>query len=237
MHLRFQSGLVRLTGDDAGLWVTPFGEARFRRRGSTGPNVDLRVQGAPLAVSPLLVANRAARVEARGTLELPAGALRIRPGGRIGSVSANGEPSNARTGWDLALAIPLGWQGEISGQYHRLSYASPSAAGYFAPRLVETREAAGYFERETDGGLTLAADVGAGVQRVAEHGAGMGTWERALRGWASMSIPVSAGWVLWSEAEAYDSPFAPEGVSTSASWRFLSLSIGLRWMLQASNGR
>jgi hypothetical protein len=234
MQLRLDGGLTRLTGPTVGVWATPYGELRFRRRASHGPMFDLRVQRAPLAVSPLLAANRVARVEARGSLELPIGAFRLRPGGRVGAIETRTEPSNQRTGADLAIAIPLGWQGEISGQYHRLSYRASSAAGYFAPRLVETREVGTYFERESNAGLALAVDVGAGVQRVAEHGAGLGTWERALRGWASLTIPVGPTAALWMETEAYDAPFAPEGVTTSESWRFLAVSIGLRWRLSGA---
>jgi hypothetical protein len=231
MQLRLDGGLTRLTGPTVGVWATPYGELRFRRRAGHGPTVDLRAQRTPLVVSPLLAANRVARIEARGSVEVPIAALRIRPGGRIGAIESKSEPSNQRTGVDLAVAIPLGWQGEISGQYHRLSYRASSAAGYFAPRLVETREVGGYLERESDAGLALAVDAGAGVQRVAEHGAGLGTWERALRGWASLTIPVGPTVALWMETEAYDAPFAPEGVTTSESWRFLAVSIGLRWRL------
>jgi tetratricopeptide (TPR) repeat protein len=212
-------------------WTTSEGSLRIRLRAPlAGPSVEVRAQRAPLGSSPLLVANQAERAEGRLTVDVPVGPVRLRATGRAGAVTATGEAANGRQGGDVAAVVPLGRHAEISGQYHRLGYDRVSTAGYFAPRLVETREAGAYFE----GGerVTLSADLGAGVQRVAEQNAGVGRWRKALRGWSSLTIPVANGRALWIEAEGYDAAFAAEGVTTSSSWRYLSVSAGLRWSLR-----
>jgi hypothetical protein len=229
-ELQVDGGLDRFSGKTTGLWMTPAAEARLRWRAPmAGPALEVRLQHAPLAASPLLVSNRAVRSEARGSLELPIAFMRVRGGGRMGAIGTGVERSNTRTGADAAVAFRLGGQGELSAQYHRLSYSTATTAGYFAPRLVETREAGLYLERESGSGVALAVDLGAGTQRVAEHGANTGAWERALRGWGSVTVPFAPGRALWMEIEAYDAPFAPEGVTTAAAWRLLAVTAGLRW--------
>jgi tetratricopeptide (TPR) repeat protein len=246
VQLQLQGGASRVGGTTtAASWTAGVGEARLRLRAPlSGPSLDLRAQRVVLDASPLLLMNQAVRSEARATLELPVGALRLRGTGRAGTITAVIPPplsrpsfglrtfeSNSRFGGDLAVALPLGSRAEFSVQDHRLAYASATMAGYFAPRLVETREAGMYFELGEDG-ITLATDLGAGVQRAAEHGAPNGHWTRALRGWSYLNIPFAPGRALWVEAEGYDAPFAPEGVATSASWRSISISTGLRWAIR-----
>jgi len=128
-------------------------------------------------------------------------------------------------------------------QYRLVGYQRASAAGYFAPRRAETVEGGVYIEFGEDGPLSIAADVGAGRQRVAEYRAvgvpggpprstAPGPWSRVLRAWgqASLSLAPSRSWYV--EVEAYDAPFALEGVATTGNWRFLSVSSGLRWALR-----
>lgn len=236
-------------------WTHPEIDARLRLRGSArGPALDVRGQHLTLGASPLLVRNQVTRSELRGTLDLPVGALRLRPGGRVGVVNAaipvvlSGAPlppmgprsgrvqrnaeSNARAGLDASLAWPVTTAFEWSAQYHRLSYERASAAGYFAPRLAETIESGIYTELGSDGPVSLAADIGGGVQRMAPHGASTGEWAAAFRVWSALSVPFRPGRSLWAELEAYDALFAPTSVATSTSWRYLALSLGLRWSIR-----
>ncbi|HTL05672.1 MAG TPA: hypothetical protein VL241_07980 [Gemmatimonadales bacterium] len=204
------------------------GELRLRLRAAApgGPSLDLRAQRGPLGTTPLLVEQLGMRNEAKALAELPFGPLRLRGGGRFGVLQLLGE-TNTRWGGDGMLVLPLGWQAELSAQYHRLQYSSPARLGYFAPKRVETVEGGTYAELE--GPLTLAFDLGAGVQRLQEFGEGPGPWRLTLRGWSALGIPFAPGRELRFELEGYDAPFAPEGVSTSARWKSLAVSAGIRW--------
>jgi Flp pilus assembly protein TadD len=238
-------------------WTQPEVDARLRlRAASRGPALELRAQHLPLGGAPILVTNRVTRSEVRANLDLPVGALRLRPAARGGVVRASlpplpwnpspplpptGRPARAdqrttesitRVGFDAAVALPLTTAFEVSGQYHALSYDTESVAGYFAPRIAETVESGVYLDVGGDGPVSLAADLGAGAQRVARQGEDVGRWEAAFRAWTYVAIPFRAGRALWAEIEAYDAPFAPAGVATSDSWRYVAVSVGLRWSLR-----
>jgi hypothetical protein len=249
-------GSIRQFDDPLGArWTHPEVDARLRLRGSArGPALDLRGQYLTLGASPLLVENHVTRSELRATLDLPLGALRLRPGGRIGVVNASipvvssGGPlpptgprpgrvqrnaeSNSRAGFDASLAWPVTAAFEWSAQYHRQSYQRASLAGYFAPRVAETIESGIYTEVGSEGPISLAADVGGGVQRMAPHGTSVGEWAAAFRVWSALAIPFRPGRALWAELEAYDALFAPTSVATSTSWRYVALNLGLRWSIR-----
>lgn len=187
-------------------------------------------------------------------LDVPVGALRLRPGGRVGVVQAavpvvlSGVPlppmgprssplqrsaeRSTRAGFDASLAWPVTPAFEWSAQYHRLSHQRSSDAGYFAPRVAETIESGIYTEVGSDGPVSLAADVGGGVQRMAPHGTSVGDWAAAFRVWSALTVPFRPGRSLWVELEAYDALFAPTSVATSTSWRYLALSLGVRWSIR-----
>ncbi len=230
LRLDFAGGAARHDPGASGApWTAATGEARLRWRAPAGgPALEVRGQRMPLGTTPLLVVTEAVRTEARGSLDLPAGPLRLRGGGRAGTIRTTGQ-SNTRTGVSGAVVYPVGWQGELTVQYHRLAYADPTEAGYFAPRLAETIEAGGYVELGEGGGVVAAIDLGAGAQRTAEHGALAGPWKPSLRAWGYLAVPLAPGRDLRVEFEGYNAPFAPEGVTTSSTWRFVSLSAGLRW--------
>jgi hypothetical protein len=175
----------------------------------------------------MLVANHAVRSEARAMFELPLGPFRMRTGGRAGSIVTSGS-STTRWAADAVVAIPIGWQAEISTQYHRMHYARTASAGYFAPDRVETVEGGAYVDVE-GGKATFAFELGAGAQRIQPQAAVVGPWRLALRGWGEVTIPFGPGRALRLELEGYDAPFAPDAVATSATWRYLSLSAGVRW--------
>ena len=216
-----------------GSWTSLHATARLRARmPADGPTMDLRVERAPLGFNPGLIANEVTRSEARATFEVPVGPLRARGSGRVGRIEALGEAPNGRVTVEGGLLFPLGSRVLPSAQFRVTGFDRPSAAGYFAPRLAQTLEAGAYLEAGEDGPVSLAADLGAGMQRITEHGAPTGGWGRAWRAWAqgSLALGPSRSWSI--EVEAYDAPFALDGASAAGSWRFLSVSTGLRWSLR-----
>ena len=235
VRVEVQGGVVRLANPAGGTgdWTTPQADARLRVRAPRGgASLELRAQRLALGTAPVLVANRVARTEGRATAEIPAGFLRLRAGGRVGRVGASGEAANTRLGAEGGVVAPLGDRMQLAAQYRWMGFERASLAGYFAPRRAETAETGVYFETGGDGPFSLAADLGGGAQRVAEQGSGVGRWSRALRAWGYGSVSLGAARALYAEVEAYDAPFAPEGVATSGTWRFVSVGVGVRWALQ-----
>jgi Flp pilus assembly protein TadD len=214
-------------------WSEARADVRLRWRSlPNAPALELRAQHLPLATAPLLVANRVTRSDARATLELPVGVLRLRGTGRAGVIRASGESANRRLDGAAALALPLGSTAELSARYQAVSYAHESSAGYFAPRVAETMEGTAYLDLGSDGPLSIAADLGAGTQRTALQGQDVGRWKAAFRAWTYSSLALGPGRALWLEVEAYDAPFAPLGVAAAPSWRYVALTTGLRWTLR-----
>jgi tetratricopeptide (TPR) repeat protein len=224
-------GVLRLepTGFGSSPLTTPGGRLRLRLRNSAGSAaLEAGVQRAALDASPVLLAQHALRTEVGGLLTLPLGPLRIRGDGRVAQLETIGE-TNHRTRLGAALALPLSYRFELSGQYHRMSFAHQTSAGYFAPRLAETLEAGSYVELGDGAPFTLALDLGAGAQRLAQHGAQMGPWQRALRLYGYLTARIAPATQLQLEVEAYDAAVAPDAVSTSASgWRYASAMLSLR---------
>lgn len=207
------------------------GRLRARAAGSNGPSLDLRAERAPLAFSPLLVVNQVTRSEARATVEVPLARMRLRGSGRVGQFETPGEPANGRLVAEGALLLPSGGV-QPSIQYRVIGFQRASAVGYYAPRRAETAEAGLYFESGDEGRLTFAADLGAGAQRVMDHGGGEGDWSPALRGWGQVTLAVGPSRFWYVEMEAYDAAFAPEAVATAGYWRSLSVASGLRWSVR-----
>jgi hypothetical protein len=228
LRLDLQAGAARLAAEGQTAWLTPEADLRLRwGRPDTGLSFDGRLQRITLGTSPLLVAFHAVRNEARLSFGQAAGPLRIRAGGRAGFIEARGERPNLRLQGDMALALTFGANGEISLQYHRLGFKRRSAAGYFAPKLVETIEAGSYWEWSGEGRLSAALDLGAGAQRLAKQKEPVGPWKPALRAWAWLAVDLAPTMQLRFEAEGYSAPFAPAGVATAPDWRYGSISAGL----------
>lgn len=202
---------------------------RFRTPGN-GPRLDLRGRHEALAVSPILIANRVTRSEVSAKVDLPAGPVWLRGMGRVGALDALLE-TNRRSVLGGGVAVPVSGEVEISGQVSRLAYAEPSSSGYFAPRLAQIVEAGSYAEVYPSPSWTLGLDVGAGVQRVAQHGAPAGSWRGAFRLWARSDVRLQPGRDLVLEVEAYDAPLATAAAVTSEGWRWGSASLSLRWAL------
>ncbi len=209
----------------------PTADFRFRYRApGNGPRLDLRGRHDALALSPALIANRVVRSEVSAKLEVPAGPVWLRGMSRLGALSA-GIETNYRSVFAGGVAVPVGGAAEVSGQFQRLSYSDPTTAGYFAPRLAQVLEAGTYAELEPASSWSLALDLGAGIQRAAEQGAPLGSWHSAFRLWATSSVALQPGRDLVLEVEAYDAPLATVAAVTSASWRWGSASLSLRWAM------
>jgi len=228
LRLDLTAGLARLAFPDAASWTTPEADLRIRwREEISSPSFEARLQRLPLGTSPLLIANHAVRNELRLSVELPAGPVRIRGTGRAGFIETLGENANLRLQGDAALALPIGWRGEVSAQYHRLSFHRASFAGYFAPKLVETIEGGTYWDLGGDGQVSASVDLGVGIQRLAKQKEKVGPWKLALRGWGMLSVDLSR-MVQWRvEGEAYSAPFAPVGVVTAPNWQYISVNMSL----------
>lgn len=212
------------------LGTAPVAQLRARWRAPAGgPRLDVRAQRGVLVLSPDLIANSVTRSELSARLDLPAGPVRLRGMGRAAALSARLE-ENSRTVVGGGLALPVTAAVEVSGLYHRLQYAEPSSAGYFAPRLAQVVEAASYMELEA-GNVLLALDLGGGIQRVAEHRLAAGPWRWSFRWYSLLELGLQPGRALKLEVEAYDTQLATQAAPTAAGWRYGSLSLSLRWAL------
>jgi hypothetical protein len=209
----------------------PTGSARVRWSAPAfGPSLDVRVGRALLDASPLLVRNRVLRDEVAAQAELPTGlGLRLRAGGRVGAITSTID-RNQRTTVGGALVRPIRDWGEVTLSAQQFTHARRVRSGYFAPRLARIAEVGTYVEREGAFGTALLLDAGAGLQQVREHGAALGSWQRSLRGTASVTLPVGPGRALNLEVEGFDGRIGSDA-ATVERWRYGSTSLGLRWAL------
>jgi Flp pilus assembly protein TadD len=213
--------------------ILPTGQLRARWRvPGAGPIVDLRARRDVLDATPLLAANRVLRTELGATVELPiARVFKLRGIGRTVALSDSAEV-NHRTTLAGMLAVHVTPSVEVSAQFHTIRFAHPTTAGYFAPRLVQVAQAGSYLEFETARGILLVFDIGAGVQRVAEQGAAIGPWGRALRLYSLIVVPLAVGRDLRLEFDGEQSAFANEVATPGgAQWRYVSATMSLRWAL------
>jgi len=212
--------------------ILPTGQLRARWRvPGAGPIVDFRARRDVLDATPLLAANRVLRTELGATVELPvARVFKLRGISRTVALSDSAE-INHRTTLIGMVAVPVTPSIEVSAQFHTIRFAHPTTAGYFAPRLVQVAQAGSYLEFETAQGILLVFDIGAGVQRLAEQGAAIGPWGRALRLYSLIVVPLAVGRDLRLEFDGEQSAFANE-VATTAEWRYASATMSLRWALQ-----
>jgi hypothetical protein len=206
-----------------GATIAPTGELRVRWR----PAIDFRLRRDVVAASPLLLANRVVRTEARATVLAPlAGAFKLRGMGSTAALSSTMDVNHRNSlGGAVVLAVPAG---EVSTLLHEVRFSRQSAAGYFAPRVIQTVEAATYLEHETEGSALFVLDCGVGVRRLAAWAAPPGPWGRALRLYALIAVPIAPGRELRLELDGEDSAVATE-VATAAAWRYGSAALSVRW--------
>jgi hypothetical protein len=217
--------------DDAGASAhEPIVHARLRWRPERGPAADVRVRHEPLTGTPRLLATPVVLSEGRAVVELPVlSALHARGHARHGRLRADVE-ANTRTSFGGGPVLRLTPALELNASGTRLSYARPSAAGYFAPRQVDALDAGLYLEHYGWWPLTLALDIGAGAERVTRFGAPAGGWQPALRLWSQLSREFARGGELRLELEAYETQTGEVPEDRPGAWRWgaLAFSVHLR---------
>ncbi|MBI4460118.1 MAG: tetratricopeptide repeat protein [Acidobacteria bacterium] len=232
--LRVAAGAVRLDSglDENGLprpaALSPTADvlARFSAPGGAA-RLDARFNRTLLDATPALVANRVIRNEFRIRPDFTvARRLHLRAVGGIGSIRGAGERNSRYTagggaGWNIRPAV------ELSANYAQIHYPRPSRAGYFAPDRIHSVEGGSYMEFESSAAL-VALDLGAGAERLQEHGAVSGPWRASLRGYALLSFPLRAGRELRFEIEGYDTQAGPV-VAPTAGWKYGSAAVSFRW--------
>ena len=232
LQIDAEGGATRIDAmGGASAMVTPTGQVRARWRDPLGgPAVDLRARRNVIDASPLLVTNRVVRTEIGAILELPvAQRLKLRGIGRTAALSSSFD-LNHRTTFAGVAAVAVTPTLELSGQVHEIRYSRSSSAGYFAPRLIQIAQVGSYFELETARSIVFALDLGVGVQRVAQQGAALGPWRRALQLYSLVAVPLAPGRELRFEVEGDDSGVASES-ATTAQWRYVSMQLSLRLAL------
>jgi predicted TPR repeat methyltransferase len=209
----------------------PVGRARLTWRApGDAIGIDARLSRQLLDASPLLVAQGALRDEASLAVDLRvAGPLRVRGFGRVGTVH-NDDETNGRTILGGALAyVPGPYEVSLRGQTMR--YDAATALAYFAPRQVQTAEITTYVEREAASGTTVALDLGAGAQQVADWTTAAGSWSPSLHGWTQIVKPLNGRLALGTELEAYDARVgtdAPSVTRPTTQWWYGSAALWLR---------
>ncbi len=229
LQIDAEGGATRIDAvSGASATITPTGQVRARWRDPLGgPAVDLRARRNVIDASPLLVTNRVVRTEIGAIIELPvARQLRLRGIGRTAALSSSFDV-NHRTTFAGVAAVAVTPSVEVSSQFHEIRYSRPSSAGYFAPRLIQIAQVGSYIEVETARSIVVAFDLGAGVQRVAQQGAAVGPWRRALRLYSLVAVPLATGRELRLELDGDDSGVATES-ATTAQWRYVSMQLSLR---------
>jgi Cytochrome c biogenesis factor len=209
----------------------PVGRARLVwRNPGDAIGVDVRMARQLLDASPFLVAQGVVRDEASAAVDLRiAGPMRLRGFGRIGTLH-NEDEHNGRSILGGAVAYAPGSY-EVTVRAQTMRYDAATTLAYFAPRQVQTMELTSYVEREATDGTTLALDLGAGAQQVAEWSGAAGPWSPSWHGWTQVVRPLGGRFALGTELEAYDARVgtdAPSATRPVAQWWYGSAAVWLR---------
>ena len=209
----------------------PVGRARLAwRQPGDAIAVDVRAGRQLLDASPFLIAQGVVRDEASLSVDVRlAGPMRARGFAKAGAVH-NADETNGRQVFGGALAYAPGSY-EVSMRAQTMQYNAATRLAYFAPRYVRTAELTTYIERETEGGTTIAIDLGGGAQQVADWTTAPSTWSPSLRGWAQVVMPLTSSLSFATEVEAYHSKVGQDTPSlslTASQWQYASLSLSLR---------
>ena len=228
LRIAASAGAARLSAPTgvAPLQVVGGLRTRWRPPGKS-PALEFRVERTPLLANPLLLDHRAIRSDGRFGVEVPVRGWRLRGAVRGAVIESAGE-RNHRGQVDAAVALPLSPACTPFLQYRSLGYLHPARTGYFAPHRVEVVESGSSFELGSGSPWLLAAELGAGIQRLQEFGETLRPWGPAVRGYGYLSYAAS-GCELRLEAENENSPGL--ATSSSKSWRYSSVSFALRWAL------
>jgi hypothetical protein len=205
--------------------VLPTGRFRIRAAAPSGLALEVRARRGVLDASPDLMANLVVRNEAGVTVDIPlAGMLKLRGTGRVTGLEDRLD-RNLRTAAAGMVVLAVTPAVELSGQFHSIAYDHFSTAGYFAPRLVQIAQLGSYGELEA-GVVSLAYDVGAGVQRLAAGPFPLGPWRGAASLWSQLGFRVATGTRLRVELEFYDSPAA--ALAAGPGWKYVAAGVSLR---------
>jgi tetratricopeptide (TPR) repeat protein len=193
--------------------------------------VDLRVSRALLDATPVLVINRVMREEIAARVDLPVTrSFRLRGGARAGRYDAIGE-SNTRTLLLGGAEASVTDAAAVAANFQQIAFDHATTSGYFAPRLAQLAELATYAELESESGRLIVVDAGAGGQRFAEFGSGVGKWKPTFRVMSQLTIPFRPGSELRAGVESYDSQLASEA-APATGWRYASAWLSLRFALR-----
>jgi len=206
------------------------GSARARWQPATGP---LALGGAVrrefLDASLALLDARVMRTEGSARIDLPlVSRIAARGGGRWARY--DGTTVNNRTQWSGALVVKPRDSNEWSLSVEESHFDHPAVDGYFAPARAQSVELGSYGEFELSSRVSLALDLGAGVEQLTAFGAAAGGWDPVFRGWTQLSIALRPGCALRFEAEADDSQ-ASTDTNTAGEWRYGFAAASLRWAL------
>ncbi len=204
-----------------GVWKQP----------GTAALLDLRASRVLLDATPVLVINRVMRNEIAARVDLPVTRrIRLRGGARAASYDAIGE-SNSRASLLGGIAASVADATEVAAIFQQVAFDHATTSGYFAPRVAQLAELATYAELESESGRLLVVDAGAGGQRFAEFGSGVGKWKPVFRVMTQLTIPLRPGSELRAGLDSYDSRLASEA-APGTSWRYASASLSLRFALR-----
>jgi hypothetical protein len=229
-RLQLAAGVVARRADvDGSVTVTtPEARARLRRRfAEDRGGIDVRAQYGPVDATPTLALDELTRRLVAGVADIPVGRRwRARGLGSVWMMARPDEDANRgmRFGGSLGVEAAAGLY--VAGGWQQSRYRD-AGIGYFAPERAELIEGSLELERER-GILTVSIDAGAGIQRVQRHGAPMGAWDSALRGWAMLAWALAPGRQFTVEVEAYDSRVTDAVVTTTDRWRYASVTAGFR---------
>ena len=196
-----------------------------------GPGIDVRAERRPLTSNAELIAGGVARTQARGTLDLPAGRLRVRGSVDGARVEANGQ-TNLRRGLGLGLALPVADPWTPWLRYERWGYRDQSTAGYFAPRRAEGVALGSTLDLGAGEPWTLELDGGLGPQRFAAAGRPADSWRPGASAYGYASVRLGPGRELRLELELEDSPGFVERLGSGADWRYSSVTVSVHWSLR-----
>jgi hypothetical protein len=96
---------------------------------------------------------------------------------------------------------------------------------------VQTFQAQSYLELEPAAHWSIAAEVSAGVQRVADQDSDYNGWREALGLYGLVTWSPVPTVQLRLEIETYDSAVAPSGLTTAGQWWSGSFGLGMRYSL------
>ncbi len=226
-------GLTRLNADEADpatATTRVTGAVRLRYRASADAlRLTAKLQRRMADYSLLMLSDHLMRTDGQLRIETPRrGRLGLRGQARVTWMHGDSDDNRrlsllAGPTWALRPGV------ELAAHYVRSGYAHPSTVGYFSPRLSEVVEAASYIELEGDSPLRAELDLGAGVQRSAEHEMGVGPWKPTLRAWGLGAYRLAPGRELRLEVDAYSGQPSLEVSTAAGSWSSISASLSLVW--------